>query len=46
MFKQTCLVNACGTGGAGAFSWSKENAGGSDMDVRVLHNVGELSVLR
>lgn len=46
MFRQTCLVNACRTGGAGAFSWSKENAGGSDMDVRVLHNVGELSVLR
>ena len=46
MFRQTCLVKACRTVGAVTFSWSKENAGGSDMDVRVLHNVGELSVLR
>ena len=46
MFRQTCLVKACRTVGAAAFSWSKENAGGSDMDVRVLHSVGELSVLR
>jgi hypothetical protein len=46
MFKHTCLVNACRTVGTGGISLSKENDGGSDMDVRVLHNVGELSVLR
>lgn len=46
MLRHTCLVKACRTVGLGRISLSRTKSGGSDMDVRVLHNVGELDVLQ
>jgi hypothetical protein len=45
MFKHTWVVNACRTVGAAETSLLNANGGGSEIDVRVLHKVGELDVL-
>jgi hypothetical protein len=39
-------VNACRTSGPGGHSLSSSNDGGSEMELLVLHRVGELDVLR
>jgi hypothetical protein len=46
MFRHTCVVNAFRTSGTGGHSLSSSNDGGSEMELRVLHRVGELDVLR
>jgi hypothetical protein len=45
MFKQTCFVNASLVVVAGCIGLFSASSGGSEIEVRVLHKVGELDVL-
>lgn len=45
MFRHTCRVNACFAVGGDRISLSRANTDGSEIEVRVLHKVGELDVL-